>query len=163
MILYYYGNNWATGISAGGGTIKNCYNIGKITSRGAGGIAGYTGLDTFNCYSIGKITSSYCGGAIQGMNYHWHMAHCYARTGDFTSLSSYNANDSYGRGSKQVYNYKCAFQSEDAFKTQDFIDELNNLITADAEGNITETEQNVWKMDTEGINNGYPIFVWQSN
>lgn len=51
-------------------------------------------------------------------------------------------------------------------KTQEFVDELNNLIIAGSsgenEGVITEESQNVWKLDTNNINNGYPIFQWQN-
>ena len=47
-------------------------------------------------------------------------------------------------------------------KIQKFVEKLNNLIVADDEGVITETPQTVWKIDEYNINNGYPIFTWQT-
>lgn len=67
----------------------------------------------------------------------------------------------YGRGENAKINYECETLTDEEFKTQEFVDKLNILIEADANGKITTTDQNVWKMDTEGINGGYPIFSWQ--
>ena len=142
--------------------------------KAPGGISS-NGSDCFNCYSIGKITSSYCGGIINGMNYGQHLLNCYGRRGDFGTLpegeltqsqiinylSSYNNTNGYGHGTNAQIGYKCNVLTDNEMKTQSFVDNLNILVEADDEGTITETEQNVWKMDTEGINNGYPIFSWQ--
>lgn len=158
--------------------VTNCYHIGNISSWRSGGISGGNG-SAFNCYSIGKITSSYCGGVILGMNYGAHMVHCFGRRNDdfnrvklpdgeltenqiINYLSIYN-NTGYGYGSNAKIGYRCNVLYDDEFKTQNFVDELNMLITANSEGEITETKQNVWKLDTDNINDGYPILAWQDS
>ncbi len=158
--------------------IKNCYSIGNMVGNIAGGITKQE-TDIFNCYSIGKIIRTYEGGTINGMNYGGHIVHCFSRRGDFhilpegdlseeqiiSELSEYNTKDNYGHGDKAVIGYKCNVLYENEMKTQEFVDELNNLITAgtsgENEGVITEESQSVWKMDSNNINNGYPILQWQ--
>lgn len=76
-------------------------------------------------------------------------------------LSGYN-NANYGHGSNARFGYKCYVLTDEAMKEQSFVDELNILIEANDGGTITETPQTVWKKDTTGINNGYPIFTWQT-
>ena len=55
----------------------------------------------------------------------------------------------------------CEVLFDDEFKEEGMITKLNNLMSIDEEGTVIETPQNVWKIDTEGINDGYPIFTWQ--
>lgn len=148
-------------------TIQNCYSIGNMKSRCVSGIVGnLNSADVFNCYSIGKIESSYCGGIIIGMNYGGHMVHCFGRKGDFSALSSYNnKGDIYGHGNKAIIGEKCEISEDEYLKSREFINELNNLITAgksgEEEGTIKQEKQNVWMYDENDINNGYPIFNWQ--
>ena len=160
--------------------VKNSYHIGDLKGSTVGGIVGFSVCNVFNCYSVGKITTSYCGGMIHGMNYGSHIVHCFGRRGDFgnlpdgdltndqiiKALSYYNnVEDNYGHGSKTQIGYKCNVMYEDEMKSINFVNELNTLIEAGIEGEnegvITETEQNVWKQDTNNINNGYPMFNWQ--
>ena len=71
---FIYGNQYAGGISAGGGLIDKCYNSGDVTATGkdyvkSGGIAVYTFAKTSNSYNAGNISAqegaySYVGGII---------------------------------------------------------------------------------------------------
>ena len=160
-----------------GNIVRNCYNMGDITGRIAGGIA--FSDDCFNCYSVGKISRTYEGGIINGMNYGRHIVHCFGRRGDFgvlpegtleeskiiSYLSEYNNTKGYGHGTKCVIGYECNVLYDEEMKSQEFVSELNNLIEAgvsgEDEGVITSKSQDVWKKDENNINNGYPIFNWQ--
>ena len=161
--------------------IKNCYQIGNIGSkelgtRGSGGIT--DNGNAFNCYSVGKLESTYCGGIIMGMNYGTHLVHCFGRRGDWgnlpdgeltqsqilNNLSSYNADNYCWKENAKMGDY-CNVVTDEYMKSQAFVDELNTLIEASIEdghvGEISTTQQNVWKRDLNNINQGYPIFVWQ--
>lgn len=169
------GGSWGTGI------IKNCYQIGNIGSKALNSkrSAGITDqCNTFNCYSIGKLESTYCGGIILGMNYNFHIVHCFGRRGDWgtlpdgeltknqilNNLSSYSNSNYNWKENAKMGDY-CNVVSDEYMKSQAFVDELNTLIEASIEdghvGEISTTQQNVWKRDVNNINQGYPIFVWQ--
>ena len=105
-----------------------------------------------------------------------HVLHCFARRGDvgelpegtleLSNIRKYLVNNfapwQGGHGDYAQVGVECDIFTDEEMKTQSFVDELNILKTADAEGVITESAQSVWKMDTEGINGGYPIFTWQT-
>lgn len=158
-------------------SIRQCYN--KMDLQGISLSAGIADKgNAFNCYSVGKLESSYCGGIILGMNYGNHLVHCFGRRGDWgnlpdgeltksqilNNLSSYNNNEYGWKENAKMGDY-CNVVTDEYMKSQAFVDELNTLIEASIEdghvGEISTTQQNVWKRDVNNINQGYPIFVWQ--
>lgn len=155
----------------GGDKVINCYNIGNVTFTGpaggsAGGIVSYSGAWCYNCYSIGTTTGKSNTKIIIGGVYGDKRAiHCFARRGDKDSFAddAVLTDDQILAiiGGKNAHECQVLFDSE--FKEEEFVTELNKLILFDEEaGTTTEpTEQNVWKMDENNINNGYPIFIWQ--
>lgn len=166
-------NSWDNNI------IRNCYQIGDIGSKKTASAAGIADKgNTSNSYSVGKLESSYCGGIILGMNYGNHLVHCFGRRGDWgnlpdgeltksqilNNLSSYNNNEYGWKENAKMGDY-CNVVTDEYMKSQAFVDELNTLIEASIEdghvGEISTTQQNVWKRDVNNINQGYPIFVWQ--
>ena len=169
-------SDWSSSI------ITNCYNKGEIeASYMAGGIVA-NNTNCFNCYSIGTIegtTSNSRGTIIANMSGSTQLIHVFGRNGDNGTLTEEELADeqkiityisspakvSYGEGDTTQIGYKCDVLTDDEMKTQDFVHELNILIEAPVSGKtqgvISETTQSVWKMDTEGINDGYPIFTWQ--
>lgn len=156
--------NWSITI------IKNCYNIGE---NNAGIIRYGIGGSCFNCYSVG-VASRAC---IHGGNYGNHIVHCFGRDGDIGNLSEnptqseilnllspYNNRNYVWKEKAKIGDY-CDIFSDEYMKSQAFVDELNTLIEASIEdghvGEISNSQQNVWKRDVNNINQGYPIFIWQ--
>lgn len=124
------------------GEITKCYNTGDVSSKKsyAGGISAYAYPDAKinNCYSIGNITATaYLGGIVGYKTYK-----------DNVVINCYYAkqNNLKGAGNTDLYDITC--YDIDFFKTNEFIKMLNQF-------------GNIWKEDTENINKGYPIFIWQ--
>lgn len=116
--------------------VSNCYNIGNISGKIAGGIvaelANYGGGNASpvyvrNSYNIGTVTGSEKTGEVVG----------------YVSTNGYVENCYYG-------NTKIENQDK------------NNLNTISI-SKITSTllNKDKFKEDTNGINNGYPILNWQ--
>ena len=60
--------------------VRDCYNVGSITGRHAGGIIGHCGgyLETIgNCYNVGKVTGTANAGAIIGSYFSKKISNCY--------------------------------------------------------------------------------------
>ena len=117
-------------------TIKNCYNIGEIKSKGStGGIIGRNAGSSIikNCYSIGRQSR---GGGISGWNQSSKIYNCFWLDTVATSLL--------GSGTNSIA------KSSDQMKEAAFIDLLE-----------TENEEPVWRQDTTNMNRGYPILKWQ--
>ena len=60
--------------------VRDCYNVGNITGRHAGGIIGQCNnmLETIrNCYNVGKVTGTANAGAIIGIYYSKNIYNCY--------------------------------------------------------------------------------------
>lgn len=178
-------NNSAGGIAVkGNGIIKNCYNIGDITGENsAGGILGtYPAKEILNCYNTGNITGGYTGG-IAGATTNTSVTNCYntgnvtgnGETGGIIGLCAkgkvtncYNVgtvktsseyigaiigkkqsnakieNSHYLNTCIESSNEYGEAQNADFMRSQEFVNMLNN-------------NTDVWSMDNDNINNGYPI------
>mgnify|MGYP004625839575 FL=1 len=71
--------------------VRDCYNVGSITGRHAGGIIGHCGgwLETIgNCYNVGKVTGTANAGAIIGNYYSKKISNCYYLEGSVTRAGS---------------------------------------------------------------------------
>lgn len=135
--------------------IENCYNLGKIninTSQ-TGGILGVIGKDNYkimNCYNSGKIANK--GGGIAGWNYDHKgtMSSCFYQKGVANG----------GVGSF----YKSSIKNQDLPGEAEVLEESQMPKVIDAIQNQIEVDGqmiDVWKEDTNNINNGYPILYWQ--
>lgn len=154
-----------TGVNAGGilGTfpakeIANCYNTGNITGSGyTGGIAGATmNTSVTNCYNTGNVTGNGETGGIIGLCAKGKVTNCY-NVGTVKASSEYigaiigkkqsNAkieNSHYLNTCIESSNEYGEAQNTDFMRSQDFVNMLNN-------------NTDVWSMDNDNINNGYPI------
>ena len=130
-----------------GKKILNCYNMGSVTANSnkeqlfVGGIAGkgLSGESTEikNCYNIGSVNGNcserkYIGGITSNLDAK--ITNCY-----YLNQENFTNN---GAESGTVI-------TEEEMKQDSFVELLNN-------GN----EEEIWKKDA-GINNGYPILMWQ--
>ena len=155
----YYG---AAGIIFQNGNVEKSANLGNITARNskAGGVIGSAhGNRIINCYNIGSIEGdSYVGGIAGMMPSSSQIYNCY-NVGDVVSSGEYKGGVVGRRGNSasiwnSYYREDCIDESNEygepksaAFmRTQEFVDLLNS-------GNETD----VWTMDTENTNDGYPI------
>ena len=72
--------------------VRDCYNVGSITGRHAGGIIGQCNnmLETIrNCYNVGKVTGTANAGAIIGIYYGSDkISNCYYLEGSVTRAGS---------------------------------------------------------------------------
>lgn len=125
-------------------TIKNCYNMGNITSldqnsNRAASIVGASGSGSIikNVYNCGIITNN---GKVKGNFGAGDLSDCYCLEGTQTNENS-----------EQI-------KTKEIMKTQDFVDLLNTVTTEEE----TTTTQNAWTIDTKGINKGFPILLWQA-
>ena len=126
------GKNGAGGIVAWNGTVENCYNKGNIEAEDyIGGIAGRS-MRIKNCYNIGDVLYSSNAthvGAIVGIKPSGgSIDNCYYLDGCIASTNEYGVPE-----------------TADFMRSQEFVNMLNNGIT-------------IWAMDTENVNDGYPVF-----
>ena len=127
------------------GTILNCYNLSNVSdNNNAGGINGGSGGSVKgvinNCYSLGKITGKQSGGISASSKVE--TSNCFYLKG--TAPGGVNSVDITG-------------QAEPLEKSEkpSVIEVIQNQIEVNGE------MINVWKEDTNNINNGYPILYWQ--
>lgn len=122
--------------------ISNCYNTGEIIAEGnggpsglarwaAGGIAGFLRINgsITNCYNVGAISSLEAAGCILG----------YATEGSTACENNYYINSCSAGGEGTPL-------TDDFMHSQVFVGCLNN-------------ETNVWTMDANNLNHGYPILI----
>lgn len=128
--------------------VKNCYNIGNVSSIknnvDIGGIAGYVlTSELIHCYNIGDVqgntgNENNCIGNVVG------------RVNNGIVNNSYylinNKLTGIGTGIEEIEGMA---KTEAEMKDSTFIDLLNN------------ENANMWKQDRNNINKGYPILAWQ--
>ena len=137
------------------GNVEKCYNNGNIDGdNNIGGIVGINKGSISSSYNTGKITGvGYRAGGICGQN-----------SSDSYIYSCYNI------GNVDVENNPGGIVGGD-FGTITNCYYLNTIIKDSNEQAKSEEElKNMFselgsdfKEDTENINNGYPILIWQSN
>ena len=152
-------------------SIKECYNIGKISGiwQKCAGIAGQDDGGTVeNCYNIANISSVWNAGGITGGSNEEksQIKNCYnvgtiesaskgALTGTYP-VKTANIKYSFSlTGSANVLgpgtiDSTCGFKTENELKSDEIIQLLNQ-----------ENDKTIWKKDSNNINNGYPILYWQ--
>ena len=161
-------SNWVIGAS----TFDQCYNLGDIIGNtNTAGITGplqVVGSKVSNCYNFGSVTGSRIAGIVWGNNDTVNIISCY-------NVGELNGTTKYGISFKGKIN-NCYFLTGNGTATGDAIEvssqDLKNLATTldksftiaeeNNEVTLSDTEvQGVWKNDTNGINEGYPVFTWQ--
>ena len=156
--------------------IYNCYNLGEIiqTSNRCGGIIGFnSGGRVYRCYNIGKIEGNTDIGGIIGDNSATtcSLQHSYNR-GQVISENNWRLGGIAGSGeTSECYYLKGT--AEGGINGKDIEGQAMPLEESEMPSVIsvlmTDNEQvewngemvDVWKEDTENINNGYPILFWQ--
>lgn len=151
-------------------TIEECYNEGDVSGIYAGGVIGF-GMQRVvyisNCYNTGDVVSEGTGGissaparwaagGIAGFLFYGtsSISNCY-NVGSISSLGAAGCILAYGNNTILENNYyisACSAGgeglalSEGYMHTQEFVENLNYAI-------------NVWGVDANGTNSGYPILV----
>ena len=160
------------GKTAGGGSIENCANFAQISntdSKGCGGIvgAGWNGGIIKNCYNSGRVSSSYAcpTGGISGSN-EVPIVNCY----NIGKISA--GNDRYAMaigsnngGASSVSNcwYLEASAPGGGYYSNNDTDNSGALSAEKMKSlEFVNTLGEAFKADTDNINNGYPVLVWQS-
>mgnify|MGYP000174548925 CR=1 FL=1 len=131
------GTGGICGAAWNSGTIRDCYNAGTVKNTHGvyGGIAGSNEIALINCFNVGKVTGKGTSAAIATSN------------GGDTYETCYWLDTSADMGvyNKSVSGVSSKTSSE--MKSQDFLKSLGSAFAA----------------DTDKINNGYPVFKWQSS
>lgn len=157
------------------GYVRNCYNVGNIEtegSYGAGGITGFYG-NIYNCYNVGDIegSSSYKGGIEGGAASNFSIENCFnrgnvigVRAGGILGYNSTsNINGCYylkgtaegGINGKDIEGQAMPLEESEMPSVMEVIS--TGVEQVEWNGEMVD----VWKEDTENINNGYPILFWQ--
>lgn len=134
--------------------VQNCYNTGKIVSRGisggtftykyatSGGIIGYISadLECSYCYNIGKIEAQQNYGGILGCN---------------------GLNNGYGGAVTQFTNLYYLDTSADYIVGNSNNDETGKLSDDSMKGSVLLNNLNDKWRQLENLNDGYPVLSWQ--
>lgn len=130
--------------------IENCYNTGSISGKAfllkLGGIVGnsISHNKINNCYNVGKVN----GEGIESLAKGFLVGECYY-TGVVTNSYYKKSNENEITGIGNETDLENMPKTEQEMKSNEFINLLNQNST------------NMWKKDTNNINNGYPILNWQ--
>lgn len=158
-------------------TCAGCYNTGKVYANGgyAGGIASMIGTYStiMNCFNVGEIggDNDVIGGIAAGLGQDGKLANCY-NAGKVKRPEGYLGKMNMG----EILGITASEDITNAFYNFEIAENMGGIADSDSygtEGFATEEMQNnekfvdmlgagVWVMDTEGINNGYPILAWMS-
>ena len=116
-------------------TVENSYNMGRIEGIDRlGGIAGYimNGNTLKNCYNVGDVVYdenvNYIGAIVSVVISQSHVENCYYLEGCVANPNEYGEP-----------------KTAEFMRSDEFVNLLNN-------------ETDVWVMDTENTNDGYPVF-----
>ncbi len=165
--------------------IINCYNIGSINARsGTGGMAGYNMGVIDKSYNKGEVHSEETNvGGITGINMGT-ISNCYNtntiegrlnNVGGIAGLNingkifnTYNIGNLIGNSAGGIAGTMQAGNLENNYFLENTVNGSNGNVL---EGSETKTSEelkklvsqlgNVFKEDTNNINNGYPVLVWE--
>lgn len=145
-----------------GTIIESCYNNGNVTSsRAVGGIVGGIGNSTVkNCYNSGSLKGSNVGGISYQVIGTGLIENCY-NIGILTSTNAISINCS-GNDSAKV-TFKNNYYLENTVNgTNDIYNIEQNKVKNEQEmKNLYSILGEMYKEDTNNINNGYPVLYWQ--
>lgn len=149
-IDYRLGN--VSGVNETSGTIENCYNTGNIIFQSESTIT------TANIYvggisgrNLGQINTVYSIGGFTNLNYSGKF-HIGATIGE-SSPEQYN-NLYYLQNSFTYNDTDIVFANDTALSSEQLKDS-SFIIT------LNQSTPNIWKADTNNLNQGYPILFWQ--
>ena len=144
------------------GDINNSYNLGNVKAEGnsVGGICGLVNGKISDCYNTGNIENSgnYAGG-IAGLLYGNDSAKiCNSyNIGNISSIAGGGIAGGVSKGSIEN-----SFYLEKRVNGEDGPIIRGTYVKNDSEiKNISNALGNLFKKDTNNINNGYPILLWQ--
>ncbi len=157
-------------------TIDSCVNAGSVTAEGytiyAGGLVGYTTVNTpklYNSYNAGEIISNsrYSEPYVSGLfnassNRYPEVKNCYNRgnvnVGPRFSGNGYGGIAAVGTGTK-ISNSFCTRESVAAVGETAGI--AGTVVDEDKLKTLTTTLGDAYNNDTDNINGGCPILLWQ--
>lgn len=181
-----YHKGGVVGKNRSSGTVEYCYNLADISfesNSSHGGIVGYNEGNIQYCYNKGNLTQDYYTiGGIAGTNIGT-ISYCY-NTGNVSALKGNSATSTaYGIGSKgtikHCYNvgkiigiYSVAYKiaGPDATiqnsyylgdNTEDSTCKTSAFMQSEEFLDLLNVEENIFIMDVNKINNGYPILSLQ--
>ena len=143
-------------VAAKDAVIKGCANFGDISGTYAGGIVGYNknnGSITY-CYNTGTITGTTRSGGIAGQQSSGTLAYCYnigESTNGICGFSNAGVTACY------YLNEEAAAPGGTATGYQKITDAAA-LLTA-----LNAGEETLFTADSDNINSGYPVLVWQAS
>lgn len=164
------------------GYIKNCYNGGTIEIEkafGAGGISGFYG-NISNCYNLGEIKTlgtdkvNYIGGICGGSGVSFKINNCY-NTANLLNCNSYYIGGILGEDTgmptlEENYYLKGSatggagrkdIEGAMPLEGSKMPSVISILMTDNDKVEWNGEMVDVWKEDTNNINNGYPILYWE--
>jgi hypothetical protein len=174
----FYANRSVGGIvgkigkTVGGVTIENCANFASVTAtdaKGCGGIVGaaWNGGVIRNCYNAGTITSTYPNptGGIAGSN-EVSIENCYNVGTISASSSSYAMAIGTNNGGAPYSVITNCWYLDGSAPGGGYYSSGANNDGAMTEANMKKqsfvtTLGDAFAMDTNNINNGYPVLSWQ--
>lgn len=168
-----------TGCNEGNAIVRSCFNNASVTGRhtagvycDVGGIVGVTSGNVDYCYNTGAVT----GYAVNGARFAGVIGNTYY-SGTFTGLyntgtvsSNVTSGDNYVAGVLGCSLYTVAPTNSYSLDTSTtysycFLNARyqNNRVSADAlKGYANNLGANYYIKDIYGVNNGFPIFRWQT-
>lgn len=158
-------NGYAGGIvgtcSAAGAVIKGCHNAANISGAYGAGILAYNtkSADISYCYNTGDITGTTRGGGIAGQSSSGSISYCYTASKTTTNV--------YGFSSATITNcYYLPIETADSNPAPAGSPKGTTPVEAtDAAGllkNLNAGDESLFVADTENINAGYPILIWEA-
>ena len=146
------------GISSAG-DVSNCYNLGNVSAGmtyqlqgyGIGGIVGTTQMRVINCYNKGRVfgySSTQIGGILGNTNI--------TEGRDILENNYYlEGTAKGGAGGKDIEGQAMPLPESEMPSV------ISVLMTDNEQVEWNGQMVDVWKEDTNNINNGYPILYWQ--
>ena len=149
-----------------GGSVENCYNIGKVTgsadSSNVGGVVGDNRGTVENCYNTGNISGGNQVGGVVGRNFGGNVKNCY-NTGEVSGTSNY-VGGVVGENRKGASVINCYF-----LKTADVNENLSGIgggsgsgDAAAKDGTAFHSGEVAWRLQSKqtAAGEGEPALVW---
>lgn len=140
-------------------SVENCYNLGDVIeisdgSNNSGGICGTLRGKIVNIYNKGKIEGTYQVGAIVGQIYK--LTNGFQGSIKNAFFENGTCNIGVGANPSHITGLEC-----EEIVASEMPSVISVLMTDNEQVEWNGQMVDVWKEDTNNINNGYPILFWQ--
>ena len=155
----YGANGGIIGTNSSSSSVENCYNLGDVIeisdgSNDSGGICGTLRGKIVNIYNKGKIEGTYQVGAIVGQIFELTNGSQGSIKNAFFEKGTWNKG--VGANPSHITGLEC-----EEILASEMPSVLSVLMTDNEQVEWNGQMVDVWKEDTNNINNGYPILFWQ--